>query len=1166
MALVLANRVQETGTANTTVSFTLAGAVTGFQSFAVVGDTNTTYYSATDGSGNWEVGLGTYSTTGPTLTRTTVYASSNAGNAVTFSGAVNVFVTYPSGKSINLDASGNASALGTVSSGTWQGTTVGVAYGGTGVTSSSGANSVVLRDANENITVNRLNQGLQTITASGGTTILTAASDFNQQLVGTGSHTFRLPDATTLSDTTTFQFNNNATGTLTIQNNAATTVGTVAPGGAAGIALMDNTTSGGTWDVHGYLPENVTWGTNALALGSTVITGGTWQGGTIQPAYGGTGLTSFTTNGAVYATGTTTLTSGTLPVISGGTGTISVPTNGQLLIGNGSTYTVASLGTTTGISTTVGSGTLTINNTGVTSLAGTSPVTASASTGSVTMSLASGYGDTQNPYASKTANFFLAAPNGSAGAPTFRAVVAADIPTLNQNTTGSAGSVANAATFNNGGAGDVSGTTFNGSAARTISYNTIGAPSTTGTNATGTWGINITGNAATATTASNVNNGTLTLAVSGTGLSGSQTFTANQATNATFTVTSNATNANTASTIVARDASGNFSAGTITATLSGSATSAGSVSNSVTFNNGGAGGASGSTFNGSSALTVSYNTVGAPSTTGTNASGTWGISISGNAATATTANALNSGNNYSVNQLLNNTWYNYNDNDRNAGSATYYPNASTRAFRLAFVNASSVGTGGNYAGLMQFNPWDGTTASTGDASYQMAWGSTAANSGGIPQLNIRKGIDTTWNSWYTILHSGNYNSYAPTLTGTGASGTWGISISGNAATATSATTATTASNSNLLNNLSSTQLFNNMGQNHNTYTDANSFTNFGTQFLQGTTNGPGAGGSQWYMFGLGLGNEYAYSSYAMQVAIPRTPTGGNPYVSVRYREGGTWNSWAKIYAGFADTAGTITSQANSATITASTAATANQIVLRDSSGDDNRRYGFAEYFNMSHGVSGATGDTIFYSSTDNYIRKNNATGFRASLNVPTRTGGDASGTWSINVTGSAGSATNATNATNVAITNDTTTNATYYPAFMTTTSGNAGVRVSSTKLTFNPSTGNFTAGGNVTAYSDERLKTDWVGFQDNFVEQLATIKSGTYTRIDSGERQAGSSAQDWQKLLPEVVQAAANKDKTLTLAYGNAALVSSIELAKRVVDQEARINRLEALVAKLIGD
>jgi hypothetical protein len=103
MALVLADRVQQTGTANTTVSFTLSGSVTGFQSFSVVGNTNTTYYAATDTSGNWESGLGTYSTTGPTLTRTTILASSNAGSAVTFSGTVTVFCTYPSSRALYLD-------------------------------------------------------------------------------------------------------------------------------------------------------------------------------------------------------------------------------------------------------------------------------------------------------------------------------------------------------------------------------------------------------------------------------------------------------------------------------------------------------------------------------------------------------------------------------------------------------------------------------------------------------------------------------------------------------------------------------------------------------------------------------------------------------------------------------------------------------------------------------------------------------------------------------------------------------------------------------------------------------------------------------------------------------------------------------------------------------
>ena len=151
MALVLADRVQQTGTANTTVSFTLSGSVTGYQSFAVVGNGNTTYYAATDGSGNWEVGIGTYSTTGPTLTRTTILSSSNSGSAVTFPGPVNVFVTYPSEKSVNLNGSGNVSALGTVSSGVWQGTAVAVGYGGTGLTSFT-ANGVVYASSTSALT------------------------------------------------------------------------------------------------------------------------------------------------------------------------------------------------------------------------------------------------------------------------------------------------------------------------------------------------------------------------------------------------------------------------------------------------------------------------------------------------------------------------------------------------------------------------------------------------------------------------------------------------------------------------------------------------------------------------------------------------------------------------------------------------------------------------------------------------------------------------------------------------------------------------------------------------------------------------------------------------------------------------------------------------------
>ena len=117
MALVLADRVKESTTTAGTGTVTLLGAAPGFQSFAVVGNANTTYYTiAGQTTSEWEVGIGTYTLSGTTLARTTVLSNS-AGTqptALTFSaGTKDVFVTYPSGKSVNLDASGNATALGT---------------------------------------------------------------------------------------------------------------------------------------------------------------------------------------------------------------------------------------------------------------------------------------------------------------------------------------------------------------------------------------------------------------------------------------------------------------------------------------------------------------------------------------------------------------------------------------------------------------------------------------------------------------------------------------------------------------------------------------------------------------------------------------------------------------------------------------------------------------------------------------------------------------------------------------------------------------------------------------------------------------------------------------------------------------------------------------------
>jgi len=130
--------------------------------------------------------------------------------------------------------------------------------------------------------------------------------------------------------------------------------------------------------------------------------------------------------------------------------------NSTTLLGSGDLTVQPTLVSGTNIKTInsnsiLGSGDLVITG-GVTSVSATTPVVATGTTTPV-ISLASGYGDTLNPYASKTANNILAAPNGSSGVPTFRAIVGADIPTLNQNTTGTASNVTGIIAVANGGTG-----------------------------------------------------------------------------------------------------------------------------------------------------------------------------------------------------------------------------------------------------------------------------------------------------------------------------------------------------------------------------------------------------------------------------------------------------------------------------------------------------------------------------------------------------------------------------------------------------------------------------------------------------------------------------------------------------------------------------------------
>jgi mucin-19 len=176
------------------------------------------------------------------------------------------------------------------------------------------------------------------------------------------------------------------------------------------------------------------------------------------------------TNSAITINGTSTSLGGSISVgtvtsvdATAGTG-ISVSGgpitgSGSLTITNTAPDQTVAIASGTGISVSGTYPNFTVTNTApssggtVTSVTGTSPVVSSGGN-TPAISLAASYGDTQNPYASKTANFVLAAPNGSAGAPTFRAIAAADIPTLNQNTTGTASNVTGTVAIANGGTGE----------------------------------------------------------------------------------------------------------------------------------------------------------------------------------------------------------------------------------------------------------------------------------------------------------------------------------------------------------------------------------------------------------------------------------------------------------------------------------------------------------------------------------------------------------------------------------------------------------------------------------------------------------------------------------------------------------------------------------------
>jgi len=609
MALVLKDRVKETTTTTGTGTVTLAGAAAGFQSFAAVGDGNTTYYAIVDAvTGAWEVGTGTYDAPGNTLSRATVLSSSNSGSLVDFAaGSKDVFCTYPSGKSVYLDAAGIVAQL---SFGALTATSVAMTTG-TITTEPVGPTDI----ANK-LYVDEVAEGLKAkpavelaTTANLTATYDNGASGVGATLTATANGAFPTIDGVTLTSTTQ---------------------------GANGVLVKDQTAAlqNGRYNLTTVGDGSTPWVLTRCALcdESDEIPGAYTfvKAGTL---YAGTGWVQTVLDPATFVVGTDAI----IVVQFSGAGTFTAGT-GLTLTGN-----VFSI-TNTGTAGTYGSASqvpvLTTNAQGqVTGVTNTAiAIGGSAVSGDIT-------GKSGGTAAALTAGTFLTAGgtfDGSA-ARTFAvdatsANTASKVVARDASGNFSAGTIT--ATLSGAATSATTATNLAGGAANRIAFQT-GAGATnfavapTASNQVLSWngsafawpagtisGISLGSNLATLTF------GTF---LTGTSYNGS----------GAVTLATNATNANTASTLVARDASGNFSAGTITASLSGNATTSSSTSGNAATATAlqTARTIGGVSFNGTANINLpGVNTAGNQNTTGSSASTT------GNAATATalqTARTIN---------------------------------------------------------------------------------------------------------------------------------------------------------------------------------------------------------------------------------------------------------------------------------------------------------------------------------------------------------------------------------------------------------------------------------------------------------------------------------------------------------------------------------------------
>lgn len=461
-------------------------------------------------------------------------------------------------------------------------------------------------------------------------------------------------------------------------------------------------------------------------------------------------------------------------------------------------------------------------------------------------------------------------------------------------------------------------------------------------------------------------------------------------------------------------------------------------------------------------LNSSNYTAYAPSLTGSGASGTWAISISGNAATASAVAWTNvTSRPTALSQFTNDYGYN-----------RFYDGWITSPG----YDANTIG--GSKSGFTYSNnaPYAGPMVHFEAEGYGLQLNATYGGSGPLMAFRTRNGDAGSWNPWNAVLASSNFNTYAPTLTGGGASGTWGISISGNAASVTNGVYLTGEQN------ITGTKIFVTAD---NTFVNSTSAANQGLTVFQATAQ------SDAYMT-FHIGNDYAaffgLGGVENDLVWGGWSTGNNRY---RILHSANYTSWAPSLTG-SGASGTwgISISGNAATATALTS------------------MNISQFTNNSGYVTGGPYLPTFGGTMNGNILMGQATSpYTYYLQFGDNTG------WTFR--------------------------------FMTNVSGTP-----TTRFSF-ADNGNFTAVGDITAFSDRRVKTNIATITDP-LDKVMKLRGVTYNRTDASDsaEKIGVIAQEVLEVLPQVVNQ--TEDGMYGVSYGNMVAV----LIEAVKQQQSQIEDL----------